>query len=264
VNTREAIELIEIAQQTGLKVTVGHNAQFSHASLAMRRLVQSGFLGGPPVHLESTWCYSYGDAGYAKALLGDKHHWVRRLPGKMLQNIISHGVCKIAEFMQGDSLRIWAHGFASKILEQINEKDIYDELRVMIHDGDQMTSYFTFSTQMGPVIHQFRVYGPKNSIVLDDLHQTVTTSTHNYKSYLNHFIPPMVDAWKNFRNSTDNITRFVKRNWYFEHGRKYLIESFYKSITEGHPLPIPYREIILTSRIMDEIFAQLDVQRMKI
>jgi predicted dehydrogenase len=163
--------------------------------------------------------------------------------------------------MRGDSLRILAHGFASEILEQINENGIYDELRVMIHDGNQMTAYFTFSTQMCPVIHQFRVYGPKNSLVLDDLHQTVTTSTRNYKSYLNHFIPPMVDAWKHFRNSTDNIKRFVKRDWYFEHGRKYLIEFFYKSITEGWPVPIPYREIILTSRMMDEIFSQLESQK---
>jgi len=38
---------------------------------------------------------------------------------------------------------------------------------------------------------------------------------------------------------------------------KYLIEAFYRSITEGAPVPIPYREIILTARIMDDIFAQL-------
>ena len=38
---------------------------------------------------------------------------------------------------------------------------------------------------------------------------------------------------------------------------KELIERFYNSIrTNGLP-PIPYREIILTARIMDEIFAQI-------
>ena len=40
-------------------------------------------------------------------------------------------------------------------------------------------------------------------------------------------------------------------------GMKYLIEAFYRSITEGGPLPIPYREIVLTARIMDEIFEQI-------
>ena len=38
---------------------------------------------------------------------------------------------------------------------------------------------------------------------------------------------------------------------------KELIERFYNSIRlRGEP-PIPYREIILTARIMDEIFAQV-------
>ena len=38
---------------------------------------------------------------------------------------------------------------------------------------------------------------------------------------------------------------------------KELIERFYNSIRGAGPLPIPYREIILTARIMDEIFAQV-------
>jgi hypothetical protein len=38
---------------------------------------------------------------------------------------------------------------------------------------------------------------------------------------------------------------------------KYLIEAFYKSIIEGEPLPIPYREILLTARMMDSIFVRL-------
>jgi hypothetical protein len=40
-------------------------------------------------------------------------------------------------------------------------------------------------------------------------------------------------------------------------GMKCLIESFYRSIIEDAPVPIPYREILLTARIMDDIFAQL-------
>ena len=40
-------------------------------------------------------------------------------------------------------------------------------------------------------------------------------------------------------------------------GMKYLIESFYKSIVDGTPVPIPYREIILTAHIMDQIFGQI-------
>ena len=38
----------------------------------------------------------------------------------------------------------------------------------------------------------------------------------------------------------------------------HLIDSFYRSITDGTPVPIPYREILLTARIMDAIFNQLN------
>jgi hypothetical protein len=45
---------------------------------------------------------------------------------------------------------------------------------------------------------------------------------------------------------------------------KELIERFYNSIRKGSPLPIPYREIILTARIMDEIFAQIYPNRLQL
>ena len=41
-------------------------------------------------------------------------------------------------------------------------------------------------------------------------------------------------------------------------GMKCLIESFYRSIVEGTPVPIPYREILLTAKIMETIFIQLE------
>ena len=102
VDTTEAEALIALAGQKGLKVTVGHNAQFTHAMIRMRELVKSGYLGGKPVHMESQYCYAFTDPSYAKVLLGDQDHWVRRLPGSLLQNIISHGISKIAEFLTGE------------------------------------------------------------------------------------------------------------------------------------------------------------------
>jgi hypothetical protein len=43
---------------------------------------------------------------------------------------------------------------------------------------------------------------------------------------------------------------------------KELIDRFYKSIRMAHPPPIPYREIVLTARIMDEVFAQIRADEM--
>ena len=53
LNTAEAEELINLAEMRGLKITAGHNAQFTHAMNYMRELVKGGYLGGNPVHRES-------------------------------------------------------------------------------------------------------------------------------------------------------------------------------------------------------------------
>ncbi len=258
LNNAEAEELIRIAQDTGLKLTVGHETQFMPVARDMRRLIHAGYLGGAPVHMDSIYCYDFSDERYAKALLGDKNHWIRHLPGGLLQNIISHGLGKIVEYLPGQSVTVSAHGFTSRFLERIGENGIIDELRVVISDSELTTAYFTFSSQISPALHQFRIYGPENSLVADYEHQTlIRVPKKSYKSYLNQFISPLVDGKQYIANGCHNIRRFLKKEFHAESGMYVLISKFYKSLIENAPLPIPYEDILLTSHIMDEIFDQI-------
>ena len=259
LNTRDAEELIALAQKKGLKITAGHDDQFRHAARRMRSLVAAGYLGGPPVHLESYYCYELGESGgYAKALLGDKQHWVRKLPGGLLHNIISHGIARLAEFMTCDSPRVIAHGFVSPLLRRMGEEELIDELRVIVSEDSGMSAYFTFSSQMRPSLHQFRVFGPKNGLIVDQDNETlIKLRGARHKSYLEQFAPPMSFSKQYFANGVHNMRKFVARDFHMKAGMKHLIESFYQSIAEDGPLPISYREILLTSRIMDSIFDQL-------
>lgn len=257
VNTEEAEKLIDLAKKKNLKITAGHNWQFTHAATRMRELIRQGFLGGAPVHMESYYCYNLADPAYAKAVLGDKNHWVRGLPGKLLQNIISHGISKIAEFMKGENQSVIALGFTSPLLNNMGE-DIVDELRVIIRDNGGPTAYFTFSSQMKPTLHQFRIYGPENGLVADDDHQTVIRiSGRKYKSYLDQFVPPVLFAKQYLDNTKHNVKKFLQRDFHNDSGLKCLIERFYSSVTNNDPLPISYQEILTTARIMDNIFAQI-------
>ena len=258
----EARTLIALAMEKGLKLTAGHDDQFRHVARRMRSLIQSGYLGGPPVHMESYYCYELGLSGYAGAILADKRHWVRRLPGKLLHNIISHGVARIAEFLTTESPQVIAHGFVSPLLKSMGEAEIIDELRVIISEEDRITAYFTFSSQMRPSLHGFRVYGSKNGLVLDQDQETlIKLRGTRFKSYAEMFIPPVVMAGQYLGNLRTNLRTFLDRDFHMKAGMKFLIESFYQSITDGAPLPISYREILLTARIMDIIFAQLDPKR---
>jgi predicted dehydrogenase len=257
VNAADAEALIRLAEHKDLKITVGHDAQFSHSAIQMRRLVEEGYLGGPPVHIESYHCYDLSDINYAKAVLGDSNHWVRKLPGGLLQNNISHGISKVAEFLTGDSPEVLAYGFVSPLMRSIGETSIVDELRVIIHD-EVTTAYYTFSSQMRPSLHQLRLYGPKNGLVLDDDQQTVIrVSGSRYKSYLEQFVAPWDYAKQYVVNSLGNVWKFIRADFQANYRKKVLIQMFYRSITEGEPVPIPYHEILRTSRIMDEIFSKL-------
>ena len=257
VDTLQAVELIRLADLRGLKVTVGNDAHFTHAARQFRELVRQGYLGGDPVHMESYYCYELGDS-YAKALLGDAGHWVRRLPGQLLHNIISHGVVRLAEYLKSDNPLVIAHGYTSPILRKLGERQLKDELRAIIADGDVATAYFTFSSQMQPSLHQFRIYGPKNGLVLDDdEHSVIKLHGTRYKSYAEKFIPHVNFAGQYLGSLAGNLKLFLKRDFHMKAGLKHLIEAFQDSITENKPLPISYREIVLTCKIMDVVFQQI-------
>ncbi len=254
----EAEQLIELAESRGRKITVGHNDQFSHVARRMRTLVAEGYLGDGPIHMESHYGYDLGDPAYARAMLGDSSHWVRRLPGKLLQNVISHGIARIAEFLTSDQPQVIAHGFASSLLKSVGEAEIKDELRVMILEEQGTTAYFTFSSQIRPSLHELRLFGTKNGLIVDQDHEIlIRLRGSKYKSYADKFIPPVTLAKQQLANLWGNTRLFLKSDFHMETGMKYLIESFYRSISTGTALPISYREILLTARIMDDIFAQL-------
>jgi predicted dehydrogenase len=260
LNVEEADRLVSLATEKGLKLTVGHNNQFSHVARRLRAFVDAGYLGGAPIHMESYYGYDLSDPNYARALLADSRHWVRRLPGRLLQNIISHGIARIAEFLTSDTPRVIAHGFMSPVLKGIGETEIVDELRVIISEDERTTAYFTFSSQMRPSLHEFRIYGPRNGLIVDQDHEILLQLRGSkFKSYADHFLPPVLFAKQHLGNLSTNFKSFLAGDFHMDAGMRYLIDSFYRSIRDSSPVPIPYREILLTAKIMDAIFEQIRV-----
>jgi len=257
ITAGEAGSLVQLAEARGLKITAGHNYQFTLEMLEMRRLVGQGFLGGKPVHLESYWSYDLGDISYVGPILGNPNHWVRQLPGQLFHNLISHGIAKLAEFLDDDLAEVVASARQSPRLQSLGGQEVLDELRVLIRDGTGTTASFCFSTQIRPAMNELRVFGPANSIVVNHSNGSlIRNEDRSYKSYLAYFIPPLRSAREHVRNARLNVMNFIRRRLYQDFGMKELIERFYNSIRKGSSPPIPYREILLTARIMDEIFAQ--------
>jgi predicted dehydrogenase len=259
VTLDETERLLALARAQRRKVTVGHDDQFTHAARRLRALVAADDLGGAPVHMDSYYCYDLRDPAYARAMLGDTQHWVRRLPGRLLHNVISHGIARIAEFLDTESPHVLAYGYVSPLLRRLDETDIIDELRVIIADEQRRTTaYFTFSSQIRPPVREFRIYGPRNGLFLDHNHDVlIRLPGRRYKSYLEKFLPPMAVARQYLQSVLGNVGLFAAGDYHMKSGMRYLIESFYRSLVSDAPVPIPYRQILLTARLMDEIFSQI-------
>ena len=258
INADEANELIELARRCERRITVGHNLQFNPEALRLREYIKQGFLGGPPIHIESIQCYSHDEPTYGRAVLNDPNHWVRRLPGSLLHNLISHGIAKIVQFLDGDLSSILSISFSSPYLIKHGHEDIIDELRVLIKDNKGTTAFFLFTTQFGSPTNELRLYGKEGILILNHIYRTVIRiPPAKHKSYLRYFLGPLAHAKEYANNTFINIRQFLRNEFHMDYGMRKLMELFYNAIKEGGPDPIPMVEIKRTARIMDAIFQQL-------
>ena len=256
IDAREAERLVDKAISRGRSISPGHNYQFTPEMLRMRHLVESGFLGGRPTHLECHWSYDLGDASYVGPLLGNPAHWVRKLPGQLIQNLISHGVARLAEFLDDDLDLVLTSVHQSAKLRAMGGQEVMDELRVLIRDRNGVTGNFCFSTGIKPGLNRLEIFGPANSLLVDLASGSVIASKgKSYKSYLTFLVPPLLNSRTWLASAWRNARAIAGRRLYQDSGMKELIARYHQSIVERQPPPIPYREVLLTARIMDRIFA---------
>ena len=258
INTEETEKLVNLAESKRLKLTVGTDEQFSNIAIEMRNIIAQGWLGDRPIHMDVYYCYDLGDERYARAFLKNRSHWLWKLPGQLIQNIIPHAVMKICEFLDDEDVKVMANGFTSNFLKNLGESYLKDELRAIIIDKKQTTAYLTFSTQIRPPLRQFRIFGPKNGLLIDqDHHALIKLPGKSYISYIDKFVPLNYFARQYRKSMFKNARLFLKRQFQMKRGLYNLIQLFYQSIEKDLPPPIRYSQILLCSRIIDSIISQI-------
>lgn len=256
LNAGDSERLVAHATQAEKKITVGYSYLFDPPALAMRELIAQGVLGDP-VHVESF--YGYNLAGpFGAAILGDSGHWVHRLPGKLFQNNIDHVLYKALEFLPDEAPKIQALATIRRRERFGDVRDeMPDELRVMIQ-GDQTSVYGTFSSHIRPTGNFARIYGTKNTLHVDYVNRTVTVeAAPKLPSAIGRLLPAFQEGWQYVQEGRRNIQRFARSDFHFFAGLNQLISLFYDSILSDTPAPIPYRDILRVSAMMDEIFRQI-------
>ena len=248
--------LIDRAQATGRKLTIGYSPFFDPPALEMRELIGKGVLG-PPIHIESYFGYPLSGP-FGSVILGDEKHWVHGLPGKLLHNNLDHLLSKVVEFLDDAAPRIHVAAYRRRTARFFDGRDdMLDELRVLLA-GEQTSAYCTFSAHAQPMSHFARIYGTKKTMHVDYVARTVTfESEPSALGALSRAMLPFAQARQQVRAGFRNLLRFARSDFHYFAGLRRLLTLFYASIVNGAPPPIPYRDILRVSAMTEEIIRQL-------
>ena len=257
INAAEAVEAIEKAKSLRRKITVNHFHDFSPPALRLRQAIAQGALGDI-IHIESFYGYSL-NSPVAQALLRNSTSWFFSLPGKLLQNNISHLLAKTTQLIPDEELNVIA--FANRLSKKDKNtaySDIHEELRVLIH-GERTSAYATFSANIKPLQHFMIVYGTRNTISLD---YEARTLVYEYSATIPGSMGKLLASFnygkQYLREGAKNAIKFAKSDFHYYSGMNMLLTLFYDCITNDSRVPIPYDEIIRMHKLMDAIFNRIN------
>lgn len=260
LNHADSKALIDHVVACGRKLTIGHAFHFDPPALELRELCDRGALGDI-VHVEALYGYDLGGP-FGKGLMGDSRHWVHSLPGRLLHNNLDHLLGKALDFMPDASPRILAIGNRLRSERFGDERDAFaDELRVVL-SGERTTFHGTFSAHARPLGHSVRVHGTRATAHADFVARTVTLEPDaTLPGALGRVVPAFQHGARYLREGTRNLGRFARSDLHFFAGLNRLLRSFYESIANDTPPPIPYGDILRVSAWLDEIFRQVPQAR---
>lgn len=245
LDATESARVLAASELTNRSICVGHDQLFDPMWLRCRDWIQRGLIGKVG-HIESI--LGYPIAGNFGALVASNpNHWVRKLPGGLFQNTISHPLYRITDLLEEDQPIILGDWYTQP------ELDFPTEMQLSLQGRTQSAS-LTFSTRIPPQ-RMTRIYGSKGSLDIDFDAQTVRL---NSLAKLPGAFAKLEIPFQHLRNATwnmsSNLWRFAKGDIHYFAGMKNLFESFYQSILTDGDLPIPLTEIHRVTLLMDRIF----------
>jgi predicted dehydrogenase len=247
VNVTEADEILAAARAQGRLVCVGHDQLYDPSWEECRELVRRGTLGRV-VHVEAV--HGYNPSGpFGRVTSSDSGHWVHRLPGGVFQNIISHGLYTITDFLPDAQPAVSAGWF-----NPVKTIPYPTELRVLLC-GAEVSATLLSTSSIRPVLRLTRVYGTRQCVEVDFDGRVLRR--YQAPATRGPFIK-LETPWRQLGEAADsfrrNLGRFLRADLQFFAGMNRLFTRFYEAIGEGGEPPIPYAEIRRVTALMDQIF----------
>ncbi len=247
IDATEAREVMAVARENNRLVCIGHDQLFDPAWLRATQIVESGEIGEVR-HVESVLGYPI-NGPFGRLVVSTPDHWVRRLPGGLFQNTISHPLYRITEFLDDESPEIeasWFNGHA--------DIPFPTELRANLY-GERVSGTLLFTSRVQPFQRVTRIYGTTAALEVDLDTQLIRFHQGNrYPGAFARLEAPFRQLREAGGNLKRNCGRFLRGNMHYFEGMKRLCEEFYSAIRNGTEVPVAAEEAIRVTDIMDRIF----------
>jgi predicted dehydrogenase len=249
VDATEARAVIDVAERTGRLVCLGHDQLFDPTWLEACDLVASGAIGSVQ-HVESVLGYPI-DGPFGKLVASDPDHWVRRLPGGLFQNTISHPLYRITEFLPDSDPQLWATWF-----NKTRGVPFPTELRAHFR-GENVTGSLLFASTIEPRYRTTRIYGSQAGIEIDLESQIIRFDRQTrLPGAFSKVEAPLRLLGEAMRNVRRGFGRFLRAEGHYFSGMQELFRRFYGAILDGTELPVSYDEALRVTGLMDCMFEQ--------
>jgi len=248
IDAGEATEVIDAAEARGLRVCLGHDQLFDPAWQECRRRVADGDIGSV-IHVDALQGYDLAGP-FGRLLQDEPGHWVHRLPGGLFQNVISHALARILDFIPDRLPAVSARWSMAP-----DGPAFPTELRVLVAGGS-CTGHLTFSTRVRPLRRSTRVLGSSCALDVDLDARTVTLDRAAALPGPLAKVELTCDRFKQAgRHLTVNLTRLGRHELHYFEGMHTLFCRFYEAISTDGPMPVPHRDAFRATRVMDTVFA---------
>jgi predicted dehydrogenase len=246
---REARDLVACAESRGRFICLGLDQLFDPAWQLCRAIARSGELGDI-VHVEAVQGYDL-TGPFGSLLMTDPQHWVRQLPGGLLQNVLPHTVARVADFICDEAPRVEAVAYS-----HVRHAPVATELRAVIA-GARTTGSILFSSAIRPVQRTARVFGVNGSIEVDLDARTVTrTAAAALPGAFAKVELPLRRALRAGRAAATNLRRFCRSELQYFEGMRCLFDRFYAAIRSGAEMPITHAHAVRVTMLLDAILRQ--------
>jgi predicted dehydrogenase len=244
----EADAMIVSAKKNAVKFCVDHNFLFDPNMVKAKGIVQKG-MAGRIVHVEAFYSFDMQRLDGLAASTGFQAHWLLRLPGGPLLDLVPHPLSILLYFVK-DPVKVWAIHQSNGLLPEY----LPDELRVLI-DGGDVTGSLVISLGTRPDCLSVNIYGTEMSIHVNMSNMTlITRKNRQIPKKILRSLDSTEQAVRLLSCTFSNALRVAIGRMQPPGDVGPVITKFYESIENGSEVPVTGEDGRAVVRMIREIW----------